>query len=165
MQPRHEQLAAHLEGGAVCSIYVLRSQPDASVQWRLLADRRTLELRSAALGPVVKNRTAACILQRLRRALHRRGDLRSQLLPTCGRFGRDYCPWRGKGDGFSVHSRRHCLSVKIWQCARQSQTLSWTLSARTTWYRAFSLQGCKVTARQTTGSTGRRWSQHAGSWL
>ncbi|KAI8325962.1 hypothetical protein GQ54DRAFT_160739 [Martensiomyces pterosporus] len=41
----HDQLAAHLEGNAKSSLYTLRSQPDTCIQWRLLADRTTLELR------------------------------------------------------------------------------------------------------------------------
>ncbi|KAJ2559530.1 hypothetical protein EV175_000288 [Coemansia sp. RSA 1933] len=40
-----DQLLAHLEGNIVGSLYTLQSQPDTCVQWRLLADRRTLELR------------------------------------------------------------------------------------------------------------------------
>ncbi|KAJ2306455.1 hypothetical protein IWW55_001446 [Coemansia sp. RSA 2706] len=40
-----EQLGAHLEGSARSSLYTLQSQPDICIQWRLLADRRTLELR------------------------------------------------------------------------------------------------------------------------
>ncbi|KAJ2663191.1 hypothetical protein IWW48_001512 [Coemansia sp. RSA 1200] len=39
------QLAAHLEGNIASSVYTLTSQPDTCVQWRLLSDRRTLELR------------------------------------------------------------------------------------------------------------------------
>ncbi|KAJ1668349.1 hypothetical protein IW140_000347 [Coemansia sp. RSA 1813] len=41
----NDQLAAHLEGNTMSSLYTLRSQPDTCIQWRLLADRRTLELR------------------------------------------------------------------------------------------------------------------------
>ncbi|KAI9505139.1 nucleoporin Nup120/160-domain-containing protein [Coemansia spiralis] len=41
----HDQLAAHLEGNIKSSLYTLTSQPDTCIQWRLLADRKTLELR------------------------------------------------------------------------------------------------------------------------
>ncbi|KAJ1799176.1 hypothetical protein LPJ59_002014, partial [Coemansia sp. RSA 2399] len=40
-----DQVAAHLDGNAMSSMYTLKSQPDTCIQWRLLADRRTLELR------------------------------------------------------------------------------------------------------------------------
>ncbi|KAJ2241164.1 hypothetical protein GGH97_004387, partial [Coemansia sp. RSA 475] len=43
--PHREQLAAHLEGSTRSSLYTLQSQPDVCIQWRLLADRRVLELR------------------------------------------------------------------------------------------------------------------------
>ncbi|KAJ2819126.1 hypothetical protein IWW50_005572, partial [Coemansia erecta] len=44
-QAHREQLSAHLEGSAKSSLYTLQSQPDVCIQWRLLADRRVLELR------------------------------------------------------------------------------------------------------------------------
>ncbi|KAJ2784767.1 hypothetical protein H4R18_000894, partial [Coemansia javaensis] len=40
-----DRLAAHVEGSAKSSLYTLSSQPDVCIQWRVLADRRTLELR------------------------------------------------------------------------------------------------------------------------
>ncbi|KAJ2157215.1 hypothetical protein GGF46_004660 [Coemansia sp. RSA 552] len=40
-----EQLALHLEGSVKSSLYTLRSQPDVCIQWRILGDRKTLELR------------------------------------------------------------------------------------------------------------------------
>ncbi|KAJ2503469.1 hypothetical protein GGH96_000259 [Coemansia sp. RSA 1972] len=43
--PHREQLAAHLESSTKSSLYTLQSQPDVCIQWRLLADRRVLELR------------------------------------------------------------------------------------------------------------------------
>ncbi|KAJ2637618.1 hypothetical protein GGF40_002227 [Coemansia sp. RSA 1286] len=41
-----EKLARHLEGDVMSALYTLRSHPDTCIQWRLLADRRTLELRT-----------------------------------------------------------------------------------------------------------------------
>ncbi|KAJ2840744.1 hypothetical protein FBU31_000163 [Coemansia sp. 'formosensis'] len=40
-----EQLAAHLGGHIKSSLYTLQSQPDTCIQWRILGDRKTLELR------------------------------------------------------------------------------------------------------------------------
>ncbi|KAJ2771869.1 hypothetical protein IWQ56_001615 [Coemansia nantahalensis] len=40
-----DQLAAHLGASAKSSLYTLSSQPDVCVQWRVLADGRSLELR------------------------------------------------------------------------------------------------------------------------
>ncbi|KAJ2491721.1 hypothetical protein IWW37_002045 [Coemansia sp. RSA 2050] len=42
---RQEQLAAHLGGHVKSSLYTLQSQPDTCIQWRILGDRKTLELR------------------------------------------------------------------------------------------------------------------------
>ncbi|KAI9475093.1 hypothetical protein LPJ78_004407 [Coemansia sp. RSA 989] len=40
-----EHLAAHLESSIKSSLYTVQSQPDICIQWRLLSDRKTLELR------------------------------------------------------------------------------------------------------------------------
>ncbi|KAJ2805385.1 hypothetical protein H4R20_002110 [Coemansia guatemalensis] len=40
-----DQLAVHLDRSTKSSLYTLRSRPDTCIQWRLLADRQTLELR------------------------------------------------------------------------------------------------------------------------
>ncbi|KAJ2078543.1 hypothetical protein H4R24_004402 [Coemansia sp. RSA 988] len=40
-----DQLAGHLDRSTKSSLYTLRSRPDTCIQWRLLADRQTLELR------------------------------------------------------------------------------------------------------------------------
>ncbi|KAJ2878173.1 hypothetical protein FB639_003479, partial [Coemansia asiatica] len=42
----NERLARHLEGDIASSLYTLRSHPDTCIQWRLLADKRTLEIRA-----------------------------------------------------------------------------------------------------------------------
>ncbi|KAJ2743509.1 hypothetical protein GGI20_003694 [Coemansia sp. BCRC 34301] len=40
-----EQLAAHLGGYVKSALYTLHSQPDTCIQWRILDDRKSLELR------------------------------------------------------------------------------------------------------------------------
>ncbi|KAJ2006366.1 hypothetical protein H4R26_001410 [Coemansia thaxteri] len=40
-----EQLAAHLGGHVKSSVYTLRTRPDTCIQWRILSDRKHLELR------------------------------------------------------------------------------------------------------------------------
>ncbi|KAJ1729776.1 hypothetical protein LPJ61_003358, partial [Coemansia biformis] len=67
--PYHDQLAAHLGGCTKSSLYTLCSQPDVCIQWRVLADGRSLELRplrwisnaDAAGGqPALDGEAAAC---------------------------------------------------------------------------------------------------------
>ncbi|KAJ2890267.1 hypothetical protein IWW38_004229, partial [Coemansia aciculifera] len=41
----HAELAAHLGGQVKSSVYTLHLQPDICIQWRILDDRKTLELR------------------------------------------------------------------------------------------------------------------------
>ncbi|KAJ2785092.1 hypothetical protein GGI15_002032 [Coemansia interrupta] len=42
----HERLARHLEGNIKASLCTLQSQPSTCIQWRILADRHTVELRT-----------------------------------------------------------------------------------------------------------------------
>ncbi|KAJ1719375.1 hypothetical protein LPJ53_005863, partial [Coemansia erecta] len=45
-EDEHERLARHLEGNIKASLCTLQSQPSTCIQWRILADRHTLELRT-----------------------------------------------------------------------------------------------------------------------
>ncbi|KAJ2377516.1 hypothetical protein GGI05_006860, partial [Coemansia sp. RSA 2603] len=45
-EDEHSRLARHLEGNIKAGLYTLQSQPSTCIQWRVLSDRRTVELRT-----------------------------------------------------------------------------------------------------------------------
>ncbi|KAJ1879011.1 hypothetical protein LPJ66_011781, partial [Kickxella alabastrina] len=45
-ESEHQRVSRHLDGKVLSSLYTLRSSPDTCIVWRILGDKRTLELRT-----------------------------------------------------------------------------------------------------------------------
>ncbi|KAJ2100212.1 hypothetical protein GGI09_002385 [Coemansia sp. S100] len=85
-----EQLAAHLGGHVKSSLYTLQSQPDTCIQWRILGDRKTLELRplrwissgDTALGQSDSDQLSPAVINEAVSSVTSTWSFASQLLDT-----------------------------------------------------------------------------------